>query len=167
MPKAHVLVATDGKIAQMRVSGQATFACSQGLRDFGLKMIESGTTALYIDLSECVSMDSTFMGVLSMISISAKKSNVPVTIVNAADSLQRLLATLGVKKLFQFTRTSSDNVDWQSVCEATPEPAAGSLARERTILEAHETLMEIDPENIPKFKDVVEFLREDIRKLEA
>jgi hypothetical protein len=31
-----------------------------------------------------------------------------------------------------------------------------------TILEAHENLMEFDPRNIPKFKDVVEFLREDM-----
>ena len=31
-----------------------------------------------------------------------------------------------------------------------------------TILEAHETLMKFDPRNVPKFKDVVEFLREDL-----
>lgn len=31
-----------------------------------------------------------------------------------------------------------------------------------TILEAHETLMNFDPRNVPKFKDVVEFLREDL-----
>jgi hypothetical protein len=33
-----------------------------------------------------------------------------------------------------------------------------------TILEAHENLMEFDPRNVPKFKDVVEFLREDLGK---
>jgi hypothetical protein len=31
-----------------------------------------------------------------------------------------------------------------------------------TILEAHENLMQFDPRNVPKFKDVVEFLREDL-----
>ena len=31
-----------------------------------------------------------------------------------------------------------------------------------TILEAHEALMEFDPRNVPKFKDVVEFLRDDL-----
>ena len=31
-----------------------------------------------------------------------------------------------------------------------------------TILEAHENLIGFDPRNIPKFKDVVEFLREDL-----
>jgi anti-anti-sigma regulatory factor len=31
-----------------------------------------------------------------------------------------------------------------------------------TILEAHEALMKFDPRNVPKFKDVVEFLREDL-----
>jgi hypothetical protein len=30
------------------------------------------------------------------------------------------------------------------------------------ILQAHQALMEFDPRNVPKFKDVVEFLREDL-----
>lgn len=36
----------------------------------------------------------------------------------------------------------------------------------RTSLEAHQTLMKINPANIPKFKDVAEFLAEDLKKLE-
>ena len=43
---------------------------------------------------------------------------------------------------------------------ACPVPTKSEAAP--TILEAHEALMEFDPRNVPKFKDVVEFLREDI-----
>ena len=37
-----------------------------------------------------------------------------------------------------------------------------SLARNS--LEAHQTLMDIDPANIPKFKDFTQFLREDLAR---
>ena len=37
---------------------------------------------------------------------------------------------------------------------------------QRTCLEAHETLMEINPNNVPRFKDVARFLAEDLKKME-
>ena len=33
-----------------------------------------------------------------------------------------------------------------------------------TMLEAHETLTALSPENAPRFKDVLEFLREDLKR---
>ena len=35
----------------------------------------------------------------------------------------------------------------------------------RTCLDAHQTLMEINPANIPKFKDVAQFLADDLKNL--
>jgi hypothetical protein len=37
----------------------------------------------------------------------------------------------------------------------------------RTCLEAHRTLMGIKPENVAKFKDVAQFLAEDVKRLEV
>jgi anti-sigma B factor antagonist len=62
--------------------------------------------------------------------------------------------------------TGSAAVDLQGVKEenleemACPTPTRAEAAP--TILEAHEALMNFDPRNVPKFKDVVEFLREDL-----
>lgn len=168
MAQAQILVATDGKMAQVRVIGPATFACSQELRAFGEHMLQSGVAQFVLDLSECASMDSTFMGVLAMIGKLAKSKNVPVSILNASQAQQRQLASLGVKKFFAFGRSGDSPVTWRALGEAVPQGTnVDPLAREKTILEAHETLMAIDPANIPKFKDVVEFLREDIQKLQA
>ena len=46
--------------------------------------------------------------------------------------------------------------------EEMPCPVPTKAEAAPTILEAHENLMQFDPRNIPKFKDVVEFLREDL-----
>ena len=36
----------------------------------------------------------------------------------------------------------------------------------RTSLEAHQTLMAMNPENVARFKDVTQFLAEDLKSLE-
>jgi hypothetical protein len=36
----------------------------------------------------------------------------------------------------------------------------------RTSLEAHQTLMEVNPENVARFKDVTQFLAEDLKCIE-
>jgi hypothetical protein len=53
---------------------------------------------------------------------------------------------------------------------ATQDLAPASPTREevqRTCLEAHQLLMEINPANVAKFKDVAAFLAEDLKKLKA
>jgi hypothetical protein len=37
----------------------------------------------------------------------------------------------------------------------------------RECLRAHQTLMDIQPENTPRFKDVTKFLAEDLKRLEG
>jgi len=51
-------------------------------------------------------------------------------------------------------------------CRAVEPVGAGPtrLETSRTCLEAHETLMKINPDNVPKFKDVTQFFAEDLKK---
>lgn len=162
MGQARVLVAAAGAIAQVRIEGRATFACSGNLRDFCLQMLDDSATRVVIDLSKCLGMDSTFMGVLSQVALRARRHpDGGVDIVNAADSLKKLLRGLGIHRLFCFRHTDTDDVDWTALCN-TGEDAHD---RATTMLSAHQTLGEVNPENVPKFKDVVEFLRDDIRRL--
>ena len=51
--------------------------------------------------------------------------------------------------------------------ETPAKSAAAAPSRvemSRNCLEAHEILMAINPDNIPKFKDVAKFLAEDLKK---
>ncbi len=43
--------------------------------------------------------------------------------------------------------------------------AARPADEHRACLEAHQTLMDINPENVTRFKDVTKFLAEDLEKL--
>ncbi|MFW5802739.1 MAG: hypothetical protein ACOCWJ_02370 [Verrucomicrobiota bacterium] len=89
----------------------------------------------------------------------ARSNGLPLEIVNASSGCRRLLAGLGLNKLFIFATTPTESRDWQSLCQAQRDDPKAARRQERTVLEAHETLMEVDPENVPKFKDVVDYLR--------
>ena len=47
--------------------------------------------------------------------------------------------------------------------ELRPTPTKEEISR--NCLQAHELLMRINPDNIPKFKEVTQFLAEDLRRM--
>jgi len=170
MADAKIEVAHNDLSAHIRLIGRTTFACSQHLRDYGMLIVEKRIAHIRIDLSACEGMDSTIMGVLAMIGLRAKKYQLQAEIVNAAERHKKLLFGLGLKNLFTYTHTPSGQADWLALCQTRLDPPATlkvPLATERTVLEAHEVLMSIDPENVPKFKDVVDYLRQDMKRLEG
>src|SRR5258708_7663607 len=68
------------------------------------------------------------------------------------------LCSLGLDQLFN-ARVSATKKDGQ----ALPIPLEEDrTARAQTMLEAHEALIKTAPENLPKFKDVIEYLEEEL-----
>ena len=68
------------------------------------------------------------------------------------------LCSLGLDQLFN-VRVSAIKKDGQ----ALPIPLEEDrTARAQTMLEAHEALIKTAPENLPKFKDVIEYLEEEL-----
>ncbi|MFO7821228.1 MAG: STAS domain-containing protein [Lentisphaeria bacterium] len=162
MSEAQILVARQGKVAQVRVIGRATFKVSRELREYGLRVIRNGVNSLIFDLSQCRGMDSTFMGVLAMLGLEAK-DKAKLVIVNAGPQQRNLLESIGVSRLFDFSDKNMERVTWQNLVEAAAEVSdMGDVAD--TILNAHQTLMDLNPENVPKFKDVVEMLTHEVEE---
>jgi len=111
-------------------------------------------------------MDSTFMGVLAMVGCKGRQKSCPIEIVNIDQVKRKLLKGLGLERLFIFSHTTTTNVNWESLCNTTSDAQDGTqLEKARSILEAHEALVDVDKKNKPKFKNVIEFLKEDIKKL--
>jgi hypothetical protein len=78
--------------------------------------------------------------------------------------ISELLESLGVLHLFKVSQGSLNLPDHAEVHELTPAcPSKEEVTR--ACLEAHQTLMEINPENASKFKDVAAFLAEDLKNL--
>lgn len=160
MSEAHILVASRDNVAAIRVIGRATFKVSRDLRAFCLKHLKKGVRSIIVDLSECQTMDSTFMGVLAMAGLQGR-DRVQLLIVNASQTHRDLLDGIGVSKVWTYADTPVEDVNWTTLCKAAAGVTAmGDVAP--TMLAAHETLMHLDPANIPKFKDVVDMLSAEI-----
>jgi anti-sigma B factor antagonist len=114
-------------------------------------------------------MDSTFLGVLSGFGLKLNPLGVPdtssVELLNANARVAELLENLGAIRLFKVTEGALQLPD--DVKTSTPESINPSREEiTRTSLEAHQALMAVNPENVARFKDVTQFLAEDLKNLE-
>lgn len=158
---AVITITNKGTDYYVTVNGRATFEHAPQLRSLAKTLENTTYTSINVDLGACTGMDSTFMGILSMLGLNARKNNIPMTIFNAGDANKGLLFGLGLKKLFQYkdeAMTADGGTGWSSN-ETLP---TGMDAK--TVLEAHQTLMDADEQNVKKFEKVVEMVQRDIEK---
>ena len=156
MADAEILVARQDNVVQLRVRGRATNKISPDTKEFCQRCINSGAKRVIVDFSDCLAMDSTFMGVLAKVSIDGEEKGCEVVFVNISAHLRELLEQLGIDGMFQFSTEKVNDVDFASLFDAAQQVDAQRLGR--TVLEAHEILIKVDPRNLPKFKSVVEML---------
>lgn len=146
------------------VDGRANFEAAVPLREF-VNTLTGDFRSVAVDLQKCTGMDSTFMGVLSMLGLKARKCGARVEILNASDSNRGLLKGLGVARLFQFAECDTSVMAAEDA--AVLDTAAAPLETAETVLQAHETLMDVDEENVKKFQQVVDFARKDVDRLQG
>ena len=162
MEKGEVFISEKDGITFIRAKGNASFVCAPPLRELAKKLAAEPFGGLKIDLEECTWMDSTFMGMLAMLGLNAKKKNVPAEIWNASEQNEKLLCGLGLQKVFAF-----ENGEFGDASDATAASNATTAeSNARNVLDAHQTLMDIDEGNVQKFEKVVEFVKKDIDRME-
>ena len=165
-----MLVFVGKQFACVKIIGRANFTFALDFQALVTGLQQKGCAYFVLDLAECLIMDSTFLGVLAgfglkMTGADAGQNRHAVELLNPSPRVAELLENLGILPLFKIVRASPGMADATEAC--VPEPAHPSRAEvARACLEAHQTLMAINPENVPKFKDVAQFLAEDLKKLE-
>jgi anti-anti-sigma regulatory factor len=170
-PADKLLVAIGGDIAFIRVLGRGSFKISTAMKEFSAAAIDAGCRSLVLDMAECVGMDSTFMGVLAGLAFRLKqKAAGRITMVNLSLRTRGLLATLGLDVAIDPHMAGATPESLQPYFQGAADPLTpldtrknSARATAETMLEAHENLVRLLPENLPKFKDVLTFLREDLK----
>jgi anti-anti-sigma regulatory factor len=158
-PGSEILVSCADRIVWVRVEGNGSSTNSTALRDFAKEMIHRDAREFIVDLCNCPAMDSTFMGTLAGISLwLGELGEGCLSVVNLNERNAESLCSLGLDQLFN-VRVSAIKKDGQ----ALPIPLEEDrTARAQTMLEAHEALIKTAPENLPKFKDVIQYLEEEL-----
>lgn len=147
----------------IRVVGRGTFQNSHQIKKYLLEKIEQGCSGIVIDLAECLSMDSTFMGIITGLSIKMKglgHEQIVVTNINAHN--MRLLETLGLNRFIEIKeKYEFDNALKWDILKAE---SVDKFTITKHMLDAHEQLIETGGTAAEQFKNVEQLLKEDIER---
>ena len=149
-------VGVAGPSVWVRIEGRGTFQNSAGLKEFAAEMTRRGHRDFIVDLATCELMDSTFLGTLTGIALGLPDGG-KLRVIRANERNRGVMQNLGLDRIF-------------AVLESTPVAAPGRLedaetnppqtARREAIVQAHENLAAVNPENAIRFKDVLDFLQQ-------
>ncbi len=168
-PSARLLVSVGERTVLIKIAGRANFDSSVNFKTLINELRQKNYDRYLLDLSDCLLMDSTFLGVLAgfglkLASPRATQAGAVIELLNPNVRISELLENLGVAHLFKIVR--GDPLPLEKMAPlptATTNPTRQEVSR--TCLDAHQTLMAINPANIPKFKDVAQFLADDLKEL--
>jgi anti-anti-sigma regulatory factor len=167
-PTAKLMVLIGEQFACVKVVGRANFATSVDFKTVLAGLESKRYPYIVIELSECSLMDSTFLGVLAAFGVKMNPDGEDcvkqeIELRNANERLLELLESLGVLHLFKICQGDLPNC--REITAAPCHPSREALTR--ASLEAHQTLMEINPANVSRFKDVTKFLAEDLERIRS
>jgi anti-sigma B factor antagonist len=162
---ASILVGVTSRAVHIRVEGKGSFQNSPALKEFSKQMLERGFRNFVVDLNTCSVMDSTFMGTLAGIALRLREfGDGRLVVRNANERNSDLLKNLGLNNLFEI-ESKIPAVRSETNLEAAPLEQTRSNRSDQAacMIEAHEALVDADPENLARFKDVLEYLKQDLR----
>jgi anti-sigma B factor antagonist len=162
---SSIQVGVRGPTVWVKVEGRGSFLNSGNLKEFAREMLDRGYREFVVDLADCAMMDSTFMGTMASVALRLKElGRGHLHIVHCGNRSQQLLSGLGLDQIFDIHNDGASAPECEALGEATKEqsPDSRKMEQAETMLEAHEALCEAAPENIFRFKDVLDFLRQDL-----
>ena len=163
-----ILVGCFGDVAWVRVNGNASHLNSHLMRDFADSYVGRGGHRIVIDLENCPGMDSTFIGILTGITLNIVEIEGELEVVNANERNRKSIQKLGLEHVINI---DDDGTSWEReralVADNVNRPLENNAPlskkeRAELMLEAHESLVEANSKNLCQFRDVLEYLRQDI-----
>ncbi len=152
-PSAKLSVLAEGKTACVKIAGRANFTSSIDFRTLFNELLQRDYNCFVLELSDCLLMDSTFLGVLAGFALKMNNSENghppnAIKLLNPSPRVIELLDTIGVLHLFKVSQGDPPvSCETRPATPATSQPTQEQLTR--NCLEAHRTLMNINLKMFP------------------
>lgn len=168
-------MAVQESFALVKVTGRATFKLAPSLRRFCTTALGGGCKEVIFDMEECFGMDSTFMGVLAGIAIRPPSGvrSIAVVVLNLTPKTHAMLTTLGLEPILkcheqndapaELRQRLQSALHLEGIHTGDSNDPALSLS---TMLQAHQHLVDVDPENMARFRDVLTYLEQEMLRNE-
>ncbi|HVY68946.1 MAG TPA: STAS domain-containing protein [Verrucomicrobiae bacterium] len=171
-PSTKLTVSMTEDVVLIRVAGRAICTAGCDFKKLANELGQRGYHSFLIDLKDCELMDSTFLGLLADLAMRAEEASgdsggsPSIKLFNPNQRVLEIIEQLGIAELFDIIRSEeAPEIDGETI---TASPARYTRAEvSQTCLEAHRRLMDLNPENVARFKDVTKFLAEDLQRLEV
>jgi len=166
---SSIQVGVCGPTVWVKVEGKGSFLNSDNLKEFARGMLDQGYREFVVDLGDCAAMDSTFMGTMARVALwLTELGQGKLHIVHCGSRNQQLLSGLGLDRIFDIDANGGSSPDCgppeQTLAALSPEEQKKTQTKTqtKTMLDAHEALCQASPENVLRFKDVLDFLRQEL-----
>jgi anti-sigma B factor antagonist len=163
--ESSIQVGVNGPTVWVKVEGKGNFLNSGNLKEFAREMLDRGYREFVVDLADCAMMDSTFMGTMASVALRLKElGRGHLHVVHCRNRSRELLSGLGLDQIFDIHSNGATAPECEAL-ERGPngEPQENKKQEQaQTMLEAHEALCEAAPENLFRFKDVLDYLKQDL-----
>jgi anti-anti-sigma factor len=150
----------------VKVQGKGSFQNSPALKEFARRMFDRGYRTFIVDLGGCPVMDSTFMGTLAGIALRLREAGSgSLRVANVNERNFDLLRNLGLNNLFEIVSKPTERTDRDATVAEAPLESGQTTRSDQAecMIEAHEALVDADPENLARFRDVLDYLKQDLR----
>lgn len=167
--ESSIQVGVNGPAVWVKVEGKGSFLNSGSFKEFAREMVDRGYRKFVIDLAKCVMMDSTFMGTMAGVALRLKElGRGHLSVVHCGERSRELLSGLGLDQIFEIRSNGATAPECEEMKKSARDGAeTGKKERAETMLEAHEALCEATPENLSRFKDVLDYLKQDLHQTTA
>lgn len=163
--ESSIQVGVNGPAVWVKVEGKGSFLNSGNFKEFAREMVDRGYREFVIDLANCVMMDSTFMGTMAGVALRLKELGCGhLHVVHCGERSHDLLSGLGLDQIFSIHSNGEVAPECASLQRKPVGESPDDKKQEqaRTMLEAHEALCSAAPENVFRFKDVLDYLKQDL-----
>lgn len=157
MSEGKILAASHRGSYVIRLEGDVRLTLCTTIDEYFDRMYEDPEFAsVWVDLCEAEGIDSTSLGLLAKLALTAKsRFGFQPAIFSCDPGINRLIKSMGFQHLFELREESCSNPD---EVMAVPVVAGDEAIVREKVLEAHRVLMGISPENRARFKDLVSAL---------
>jgi anti-sigma B factor antagonist len=162
--QSSIQVGVNGPAVWVRVAGRGSFLNSGSLKEFASEMVNRGYREFVFDLQDCAMMDSTFMGTMAGMALRLKElGQGRLHVIRCGERSRDLLSGLGLDQIFDIQSNGATAPEYEPLKgDGVEKSEAQKREQAGTMLAAHEALCEAAPENFTRFKDVLEYLKQDL-----
>jgi len=163
--ESSIQVGVNGPAVWVKVEGKGSFLNSGNLKEFAREMLDRGYREFVIDLADCAMMDSTFMGTMASVALRLKElGRGHLHVVHCGNRSRELLSGLGLDQIFDIHANGTTAPECEALKGASTDGSRDTEKQEQaqTMLEAHEALCKAASENLFRFKDVLDYLKQDL-----